>query len=221
MGYDYRSSASSPVGSIAPVDRSGYDIRDTIVAYTARVSPSKVILGVPYYGRAWSTSSSSANAGEHELGEDRLHRRPSPTTRPPTYLARYGRRYDANEQVAWTAYRRQNCTATYGCVTSWRQLYVDDAAAIGRKYDLVNQYGLRGAGIWALGYDGTRPELSNTIQAKFINDTTPPTVGIRTLPVRTINPAILGGVDRAPTTSGSPAYDIQVSIDGGPWVDRG
>ena len=29
-------------------------------AYTARVSPSKLILGVPWYGRAWSTASDSA-----------------------------------------------------------------------------------------------------------------------------------------------------------------
>ena len=34
MGYDYRTGGSSPVGSVAPLDRTGYDISDTIAAYT-------------------------------------------------------------------------------------------------------------------------------------------------------------------------------------------
>ena len=56
----------------------------------------------------------------------------------------------------------------------WRQLYYDDAQALGLKYDLVNRYNLRGAGIWALGYDGTRTELYAVLKAKFITDTVPP-----------------------------------------------
>ncbi len=216
MGYDYRTSGSSPVGSIAPLNRDGYDIRDTIAAYTARVPASKLILGVPYYGRAWSTPSNVPNASNTSSAKTG----PSTTVTYDTaadYLAQYGRKFDATEGVAWTAYRRQNCTATYGCVTSWRQLYVDDAAAIGRKYDLVNAYNLRGAGIWALGYDGTRPQLWNAIQAKFITDSTPPTVGIRTLPVRSVNPGIpvaWTGTDDVAIAS----YDTQVSTDGGAWA---
>ena len=62
MGYDYRSSGSSPVGSIAPSGGPLYDVGDTVRAYTARIPASKVILGVPYYGRAWSTSTDTLNA---------------------------------------------------------------------------------------------------------------------------------------------------------------
>ncbi|HEY7131181.1 MAG TPA: glycosyl hydrolase family 18 protein [Candidatus Limnocylindrales bacterium] len=214
MGYDYRASSSSPVGSIAPIDGSGYDIRKTIAAYLARVPASKLILGVPYYGRAWSTPSAALHASNTSST-----RTGSSTTvtydTAASYLARYGRRYDAREGVAWTAYRRQSCT-TRGCVTSWRQIYVDDATAIRRKYDLVNAYGLRGAGIWALGYDGTRPELWNAIQAKFITDSTPPTVGVKTLPVRVVNPAFLVswlGTDDV----GVASFDVQVSVDGAAW----
>ena len=85
-------------------------------------------------------------------------------------------KWDAVEGVAWTAYRRQNCTATYGCVNPWRQIYYDDAQALGLKYDLINRYNLRGAGIWALGYDGTRPELYQALKDKFITDTIPPRI---------------------------------------------
>ena len=139
----------------------------------ARVPASKLILGVPYYGRAWSTRQRRLPRDEHQrhevrrLDHGRLQRRRSTISRSN------GRRYDATEGVAWTAYRRENCTSTYGCVTPWRQLYVDDAQALRAKYDLVNSNDLRGAGIWALGYDGTRTELWKAIGDKFAPDVKP------------------------------------------------
>ena len=62
MGYDYRTAGSSYVGSIDPLSGPAYDLQDTVNAYAARVSPSKLILGVPWYGRAWSTVSDQVNA---------------------------------------------------------------------------------------------------------------------------------------------------------------
>ena len=56
MGYDYRTSGSSSAGSIDPLSGPRYDLTDTVRAYTARVKPSRVILGLPWYGRAWSTN---------------------------------------------------------------------------------------------------------------------------------------------------------------------
>jgi len=216
MGYDYRTSASSPVGSIAPLNRTGYDIRDTVAAYAARVAPSKLILGVPYYGRAWSTATNLLHATNTSGSKNGASTTVVYST-AADYLAQYGGKYDTAEQVAWTAYQRKNCTATYGCVTSWRQIYVDDGAAIRAKYDVVNAYGLRGAGIWALGYDGTRADLWAAIQLKFITDTTAPVVGIRTLSTRQLNPAFVvdwTGRDDVAIRS----YDLQVATDGGAWA---
>ncbi|HEX2470437.1 MAG TPA: glycosyl hydrolase family 18 protein [Candidatus Limnocylindrales bacterium] len=175
MGYDYRGSSSSPVGSVAPLSRSGYDIRDTVAAYAARVPASKLILGVPYYGRAWSTSTNLVHATNISGTKYGASSAVIYTTAVP-FFEQYGKRYETTEQVAWTVYRREHCTSTYGCVNPWRQLYVDDAMALRAKYDVVNRYNLRGAGIWALGYDGTRPELWGAIQARFITDTVPPTI---------------------------------------------
>jgi spore germination protein YaaH len=167
MGYDYRGSSSSSAGSISPLTGPVYDLTDTVAAYTARVSPSKLILGVPYYGRAWSTSSDAphaANISGTQYGT-------SVTALYETAVglaAQYGRRYDAEEQAPWTAYQRETCTTTYGCVTAWRELYYDDADSLKLRYDLVNRAGLRGVGIWALGYDGTRPELYAALAEKFV-----------------------------------------------------
>jgi spore germination protein YaaH/flagellar hook assembly protein FlgD len=175
MGYDYKGSSSGTAGSIAPIGGPVYDIADTLAAYSSRVPASKVILGVPYYGRAWSTTSDDLNATTV-----------SPAKYGSSVAALYetalelaatnGRRYDPVEGVAWTAYQKENCTKTHGCVTSWRQLYYDDAQSLAAKYDLVNQYDIRGIGIWALGYDGSRPELYAVIEDKFIVDTVPPEI---------------------------------------------
>jgi spore germination protein YaaH/flagellar hook assembly protein FlgD len=194
MGYDYRGSTSSPVGSVAPLSRSGYDIRDTVAAYAARVSPSKLILGVPYYGRAWSTATNLAHARNISGTKFGASSAVIYTSAVP-FFERHGKRYDTTEQVAWTVYRRQNCTTTYGCVNPWRQLYVDDAPALRAKYDLVNRYNLRGAGIWALGYDGTRPELWNAIKIKFIDDTVPPAISGGSLSATVFSPNGDGTLD--------------------------
>jgi flagellar hook assembly protein FlgD len=175
MGYDYRGARSSPVGSVAPLRRSGYDIRDTVAAYTARVAPSKLILGVPYYGRAWSTASNLAHAKNISGTKYGASAAVIYTSAVP-FFEQHGKRYDTLEQVAWTVYRRQHCTTAYGCVNPWRQLYVDDAPALRAKYDVVNRFNLRGAGIWALGYDGTRPELWGAIKMKFIDDAIAPAI---------------------------------------------
>jgi spore germination protein YaaH len=166
MGYDYRTAGSGSVGSISPVAGNAYDLNDTIKAYRARVPASKLILGIPYYGRAWSTDT------------DKLHAKNISGTKYGSSVtavystaielaAEHGRRWDDVEKSPYTVYRRENCTSTYGCVTSWRQLYYDDAQSLKIKYDLINSYGLRGAGIWALGYDDGRSELNNALAAKF------------------------------------------------------
>lgn len=199
MGYDYRNGASKVVGSVAPIDGPGYDIGDTIRAYLRQAPASKVILGVPYYGRAWSTPNSKLNA--RNISGEKYG--PSVTVvydNARAVSATTGRRYDTAEGVAWTAYRRENCTKRYGCVTTWRQLYYDDAAALKAKYDLVNHYGLRGVGIWALGYDGSRRELSKAIVAKFIRDKVPPIIAGAALSSAVISP---NGDGRADATTAS------------------
>lgn len=197
MGYDYRSSGASVAGSIAPLTSGIYDIRETLDAYLARVPASKLILGVPYYGRAWSTKSDafhSENISGAKFGSSAT----AVYTTARELAAEHGRQYNVTEGVAWTVYRRETCTTTYGCVTSWRQLYYDDARALKAKYDLVNGHGLRGIGIWALGYDGTRPELYQAIKDKFITDAVAPTLGAASLSTPIISPT---GDDRFETTT--------------------
>ena len=176
MGYDYKTGSTAQVGSVAPLGGPIYDIGDTIRAYVGRIPASRVILGVPYYGRAWSTDTSPARGEEHLgdqvrcLDDRRLRHRAAAT--PRTTAASY----DPVEGVAWTVYMRQNCTAHV-----WLRQPV--ARDLLRRRDRARGQvrpgqPLRPArrGLWALGYDGTRTELYSLLKTKFITDTVPPAI---------------------------------------------
>ena len=215
MGYDYRTASSPNAGSIAPLGGPAYDLVDTILAFTDRVPARKLILGIPYYGRAWSTVSDKPRARTRT--GPKYGWSSSVTYANAVALARrHGRRYDSTEASSWFAYRRRNCSAAHGCVTTWREVYYDDAQSLRTKYDTIIRYGLRGAGIWALGYDATRPELYWTIGAKFVRDTTPPLAGIGVLAARRSSARFRvtwSALDLNPIRH----YDVQVSVDGKPW----
>ena len=51
-----------------------------------------------------------------------------------------------------------------------RIAYYEDAESLGKKYDLVNNRNLKGAGIWALGQDGDHKELWELLRTKFIHE---------------------------------------------------
>jgi spore germination protein YaaH len=214
MGYDYRNGSASTAGSISPLTGPAYDLSETIAAYAARVPASKLILGVPWYGRAWSTATDavrSPNISSSTNGS-------SVAVMYPTAVelaAQEGRRFDGAEQTPWTAYRRTTCNP--GCVTTWRQLYYDDVESLARKYDFINRSGIRGVGIWALGFDDNRPELQTLLAQKFQHDSTPPQAGVRalpeTMPAREVPVSWVGLDDR-----GISHYDVEVAVDGGPWV---
>jgi spore germination protein YaaH len=215
MGYDYRTAGANYAGSISPLTGPIYDLTDTVKAYTARISPSKVILGIPYYGRAWSTASDALHA--KTLSQSKYGGSAAPNYAQAVDLATSnGRRWDSVEQSPWTAYRKQTCTSAYGCVTSWRELYYDDSTSLKRRYDLINRENLRGVGIWALGYDNTRTELRAALAEKFLADRTPPVVGIWTLASTQLDEGFRvswKSWDASPIAG----YDVDVSVDGGGW----
>jgi hypothetical protein len=117
---------------------------------------SKVILGVPYYGRKSCVAGTAPNgyptsAVQADTYLNAASESGSNLVQPGSYLTHR----DANDptgQERWDTW----VNTSLNCQ---REFYWDDTAALSHKYALVNSDGLRGVGIWNLNYGGGAPEL--------------------------------------------------------------
>jgi spore germination protein YaaH len=220
MGYDFRTGSSSYAGSIDPLTspRPVYDLTQVINSYKTKTTVDKIILGLPWYGIAWSTTSNAPNATTRSSGCSAT----SVLFAQAALLAsQNGRNYDSIEQSAWTAYQL-NCgdkDASGNPVMTWRELYYDDAQSLGVKYDMLNYWNLRGMGIWALGYDHGHPEMTALIANKFLTDKTPPVAGILNMKSNQASEGFPVSWTGHDDWNGVASYDVQVSTDGGSWSD--
>ncbi|MEA2657325.1 MAG: hypothetical protein QOI23_2690, partial [Chloroflexota bacterium] len=82
-----------------------------------------------------------------------------PSVRAGSYVTHRDVR-DPAGQERWSTWFNTSLNCT-------RELYIDDATSLGKKYDLVNSRGLRGVGIWALNYGGGAPELWAALSSHF------------------------------------------------------
>ncbi len=163
MAYDYYWSGSTTAGPVAPVT-TGSSIRHVTRSFSAYLSvgcpAGKLIGGFPYYGYEWPVVSSLRMA-------DVVAARGKGSSRTYTALrsllpgiASGDKFSDATYNVPWYRYD----SAGTGL---WRQGWYDDEISLARKYDSVKAYGLAGAGMWALGYDGAYPELWTALKNAF------------------------------------------------------
>ena len=164
MGYDFSWSGSARAGGVAPID-SPYtlDVREAMRDYQRAVPASKLIWGVPYYGRAWTTTTDEQNSPTcASTGECRG------ATWAPRYvdaleaIATHGRRWDATGQVPWYTYWSETYSAQV-------QGYYDDVQSLDAKYQMVNANQLGGIGIWHLLMDGSRTDLWGVISRRFVD----------------------------------------------------
>ncbi len=155
-------------GANAPLNGGTYNDMLSVSQYLTKAPASKIMLGVPYYGYKWSTADNSPN---------------SATSGGATAVTYSGVLNDLScgaQQLtqSWDSVAASPWVSWYSPATgdpcggnhgSWRELYYDNALSLGDKYDLVNNSNLLGTGMWALGYDGTSPDLWNALRFKFGN----------------------------------------------------
>ncbi len=141
--------------------------------HSRRLRPTRTILAIPWYGRAWSTRSDESGARTRG-GERFLDPSTRSTASRSPWAATAGRRWNAKQDTAWPSIARRACAT---CPVSYRQLWYDDVDSVSAKVGLARRKGLRGIGIWALGYDGDQPELWSALRYGFekTTDREPPT----------------------------------------------
>jgi len=167
MCYDFYGSWSSTTGPSSPLTgptgNSAYNVFNTFSSDYASIvhsTPGKLILGVPYYGNYWITSSRDAYAPVTPL--DTLKKKNN-WQNVMAYKdiapisSKYGALWDNGSQTPWVRWQD----------TVWNQIWFDNDSSLALKFDLAIMNNLKGVGIWALGYDNGRNELWNLIDRKF------------------------------------------------------
>ncbi len=163
MGYAYYYAGSGQAGPSDPLynfqTSYNYTLSKTITYYLkAGATPSKLLLGLPYYGQEWEVTANTLPAATTGSFS---------SSRTLSYINNNSSTYSpANKNWDGTSYTPYY---SYQNASSWRQCFIDDVYSLGRRYDMVNQRGLGGIAIWALGYDAGMTGYWNLIQNKFSN----------------------------------------------------
>ena len=158
MGYNYRGAGSNPAGSIAPIERAdgGVSLSTSAALYASKGVPAdRIVLGLPYYGRTWPTTSGSLNSGTTGSGTVFF-----PDEHMATIPSGTAINYDTREQAAWFAVHNPSTGA-------WAQTYFDNERSLRAKYAFAAGQGYAGVGIWALGYDKGVPGYWQAIAGSF------------------------------------------------------
>ncbi len=153
MGYDFhaRVSEPGPVGPLWWLQR--------VLTYTLSVTdPSKVVLGLPFYGRRWISTGPMTEA-DWTPREPRSYEMPRATrdvgfepaeglsfaqaTREMAQATRSGRHPE--EASPWGAYRHADGRLVV--------VHYDDAESLATKLALVRRHGLAGCAFWRLGQE--------------------------------------------------------------------
>ncbi len=161
MGYDYYWSGSTqagPVDPLFPFTSGGRHLSRSVGYYRNQGVPaSKLLLGLPYYGREWQTVSGTVPS--NVLGGG--------TTNSRTWT--YVRNNASGNYSPSNRYWEANSFSPAYIFNngSWNQCFIQDKYSMQKRLDLIRQWGLNGMGIWALGYDDGYQEYWEAIETVF------------------------------------------------------
>ncbi len=158
MGYDYHYRGSDNSGPVAPLRGATEFFNDDLVTNLGEISrhvpPSKIVLGIPFYGYRWATTTNekySATIGRGITAS--LDDVGSIIAASPESV-----RWDRDSFTPYIVLEQNNKIS---------QIYFENDLSIGLKLDLVTSSNYQGIAIWALGYEGNTHSLWETIDKKL------------------------------------------------------
>lgn len=146
MGYDQNGSWSETAGSVASLSW----VKENVNSLTndSNISPSKLILGIPFYTRLWTERPGNLNSA--------------------TYTMIQAANYISQNRIS-TVYKEEDgqnyFEYTRGSVTY--KMWVEDKTSVENRINLVKENNLAGISAWRLGFETN--DTWNTINEKINN----------------------------------------------------
>jgi spore germination protein YaaH len=153
MGYDYHWLNGPSTGAVSPFndDATQQDIEASVTMLEKYYSPNKIILGLPFHGYDWPSSSGEPGASTRGAGTAVYMENATENAKT------YGRTWDSGSHTPWYRYQSNS---------TWHQVWYDDDESLGLKLDYINSENLRGTGFWALGYEGNNATIWDVVREK-------------------------------------------------------
>lgn len=162
MAYDFHRTNSQRAGPVAPLfgDASQWEssINRYLQDFLAIVPAKKVVLGLPFYGYEWQTTSRDSTS--HTF----------PDTGATASYSRVLDLLEKKEELQVQEHWNETALSPYISYIEDGEIYVvyyENSRSLSYKLDYANQLDLGGIAIWALGYEGDSRELWDVIQRKI------------------------------------------------------
>ena len=158
MAYDFHRSSSPRAGPVAPLfqKETGWkeSINTSLKDFVQKTSPDKLLLGIPFYGYEWETTSAEPEAFTlPNSGATASYKRVKELLAQKEAL-NLVEQWDESALAPYLSYVKNS---------RYYLVYYEDARSIEYKLDYVNQLDLAGIAIWSLGYEGDSRDLWETV----------------------------------------------------------
>ncbi len=146
MGYDYYWRGSATTGPNDPLFHFGsnynFTLSKSVSYYLDKGAPkNKLVLGLPYYGRQWATASTTVPTNTTAQGTPVLYK--DLVANPNGFYSAANHQY---ENDSYTDIYVFNNNGT-------KQCFITEDTGFRKRLEFINNAGIAGLGIWALGYD--------------------------------------------------------------------
>ncbi|HEX7018256.1 MAG TPA: glycosyl hydrolase family 18 protein [Patescibacteria group bacterium] len=163
MAYDFHRKSSTQAGPVAPLfggkELWDSDISEHLAGFLKKVPSQKILLGVPFYGYGWQTTTRDAQSNTFpQTGSTATFKYVQELLAQKTELAI---QENWNEEALSPYLTYEKGGETY-------IIYYENSRSLSYKLDFVNQLDLGGIAIWALGYEGDSRELWDVINRKVL-----------------------------------------------------
>ena len=149
MGYDEHYSGSPEAGSVASYNY----VKSGIEEMLKSVPAEKVINGMPFYTRLWKEVPKTDEELEAQAGSEAGTYKTKVTSEALGMSAALKRVNSAGASIVWDDVTKQNYAEWQGSDGATYKIWLEDAASLEAKLQLMKDNNLAGTAAWKLGFE--------------------------------------------------------------------